>query len=292
VRVSEITNAIDVTAGKHLSCAIVGATPTSTTGQVKCWGFNAQGQLGDGGAASSSAVPINVEIHAASAPYPLLDDAKRVFTGYLTACALRASDRLFCWGNEQLGGTGPSYLTRAKETILPAGRVVAAGLSPNHGCAQVEGVDLRCWGYAYGGQIGQPASSAIYATPVTVAGLGGALDVTLSADGQFSCVTLDDPGVPTVRAACFGNQADGHLGNGVTTGAQPNPGFVLTSVSPMTRLGTIDQLVAGGGFTCALLEDGAVRCWGLNSSGEHGTGSMTPASIAVCDLTHTVTNLP
>ena len=36
---------------------------------------------------------------------------------------------------------------------------------------------------------------------------------------------------------------------------------------------TVQHLVAGKGASCALLEGGEIRCWGLNESGQLGDGS-------------------
>ena len=50
--------------------------------------------------------------------------------------------------------------------------------------------------------------------------------------------------------------------------------------------GVVTQLAAGDWHTCALLDTGAVRCWGSNENGELGYGAIgdvgddeTPASV-------------
>ncbi len=53
------------------------------------------------------------------------------------------------------------------------------------------------------------------------------------------------------------------------------PGMKVARRAPDRRpLG----VVAGNAFTCALLRDGVVRCWGSNGFGVLGDGSMVPQS--------------
>ena len=43
----------------------------------------------------------------------------------------------------------------------------------------------------------------------------------------------------------------------------------------------ITQIAAGGLDTCARLDDGTARCWGLNSSGQLGDGTTTNRLLPV-----------
>jgi alpha-tubulin suppressor-like RCC1 family protein len=70
-------------------------------------------------------------------------------------------------------------------------------------------------------------------------------------------------------AQCWGSNAYGQLGNGLTT--------VWTSSTPV-RVSGINapvRLAAGSNHTCALLSDGAMRCWGLDVMGELGNRRST-----------------
>ena len=87
------------------------------------------------------------------------------------------------------------------------------------------------------------------------------------------CVALSAGGV-----SCFGSNGWGELGND-DLGSEPEP-------SPVTAMGISNtrQLAAGQQFTCAILEDRGVACWGDNRNGQLGDGSTsfstTPKTIA------------
>ena len=67
----------------------------------------------------------------------------------------------------------------------------------------------------------------------------------------------------------------GQLGNGTNQCciAHPLPLVVKneTGTGPLTN---IVQLTAGYAFTCARLTDGTARCWGENSDGQLGDGTI------------------
>src|ERR1044071_4453649 len=59
-------------------------------------------------------------------------------------------------------------------------------------------------------------------------------------------------------------------------------------VNTQTRLR--NSVAAGDNFTCQLLGDGTVRCWGVNDSGQLGNGTSTTqlAPVAVSGLSGVV----
>jgi alpha-tubulin suppressor-like RCC1 family protein len=88
----------------------------------------------------------------------------------------------------------------------------------------------------------------------------------ISVGERHACVLLTDG-----RAACWGENLSGQLGIGAGTTADGTWTAVNRPVF-VKSLPPVKEIAAGGDQTCALLQDGSVDCWGLNSSGGLGTG--------------------
>jgi len=73
---------------------------------------------------------------------------------------------------------------------------------------------------------------------------------------------------------CWGFNSTGQLGNGSTTNSS-------TAVDVFGLDRGVVSVATAAYSTCALTEDGAVRCWGLNGSGQVGDGSNTNRSTPV-----------
>ena len=169
----------------------------------------------------------------------------------------------------------------SQATATPVAQV-GAGLY--HSCALVDAGTLpaptsrpvRCWGFSGNGQVGYANTTVIgddeipaSAGPVDLG--AGRTAIALAAGDYHSCAVLDDGNV-----RCWGYGNEGQLGQGSRghIGDNESPG----SVAPV-RLGdgrTATAITAGGNHTCALLDNGSVRCWGLAEYGQLGLGN-TPS---------------
>src|SRR5439155_22702864 len=106
------------------------------------------------------------------------------------------------------------------------------------------------------------------ATPVPVNGLR-LPPIAVSAGGYHTCALLPDG---TIQ--CWGRNDFGQVGQPNSTGAFPVP----TTVPGITNAIAV---VAGFYHTCATLSDGTARCWGENTFGEAGDGSIGTTSPPV-----------
>ncbi|MEP7051520.1 MAG: CARDB domain-containing protein [Pseudomonadota bacterium] len=75
-------------------------------------------------------------------------------------------------------------------------------------------------------------------------------------------------------ARCAGYNVDGELGNGSFSSYSATP-VIVAGVS------NVSQVTAGEQHACALLTDHTIRCWGDNSFGQLGNGSLTNSPSAV-----------
>jgi alpha-tubulin suppressor-like RCC1 family protein len=91
----------------------------------------------------------------------------------------------------------------------------------------------------------------------------------VTAGAFHTCALLDND---TVK--CWGNNVDGGLGLGDTANRGDGPGEMGDDL-PAVALGTgrtAKAVTAGAYRTCALLDNGTVKCWGWNDFGQLGLG--------------------
>src|SRR5262249_16263395 len=137
-----------------------------------------------------------------------------------------------------------------------------------HSCARMADGTVKCWGANGLGELGD-GTTTDRALPTTVPGLAGVAQLALG--GQHSCARLDDG---TVK--CWGGNFSGELGDGTTT-AKSKP----TAVPGLTG---VAKLALGGSagvsaHSCALMNDGTVKCWGYNGHGQLGDGTLVAKKV-------------
>jgi len=138
-----------------------------------------------------------------------------------------------------------------------------------HTCAVLNDGTVKCWGYNGYGQLGT-GDTTDRSKATTVSGITNAIDVKLGghSSGGYTCALLNDG---TVK--CWGYNGYGQLGDG-TTASRSSP----VVVSGLTNVKEIYPSKDDYGYTCALLNDGTVKCWGYNGYGQLGTGDTTDRS--------------
>ncbi len=147
-----------------------------------------------------------------------------------------------------------------------------------HICALATSGHVKCWGLnAYGnlglGDVNKRGDEPNeMGTNLPEVDLGtGRTAVTLTGGGEHNCAILDNN---TVK--CWGYNSAGQLGLGFGASRGNAPGQMGDAL-PTVDLGTgrtAVQLEAGAEHTCAVLDNGAVKCWGANDFGQLGLGDV------------------
>ncbi len=274
--------------GLYHSCALLAG------GQVRCWGFNSSGQLGYGSTSTVGAT----QTPASVGPVDLGAgrSATEVSAGDVHTCALLDNRTVLCWGFGGDGRLGYGNTSNIGDKQTPgsvgpvslggAAKAITAGGA--HTCAILNDGSVRCWGFggAYqmnsggDGRLGYGNTSNVGDTPATTPDkegpvyLGtGRTAVAISAGNSHTCAILDNGDV-----LCWGFGADGRLGYGDTNAVGSTP-QTLPGNHGVVPLGghKATAISAGNSHTCAILDDGSVRCWGFGGNGELGYGNQANA---------------
>ncbi len=266
----------DIVSGIGHSCY------SDASGRLRCFGRGAEGQLGYGNVddLGDDELPGSLPLLALADPTTLFDSRG----GSFHTCARSDVDgSIRCWGQQEFFQLGIPGLTQnigddetaaaALPVVLGPGAVEDIALGNHHSCVLLDTGVVRCWGTGSDGALGYGNSASIgddenpaAANDVPV----GAGVVRLTAGWFHTCVITD---LGDVR--CWGRGAAGRLGYGSTisigisqTAADVGAINLMTAAVPV-------EIEAGLAHTCALFDNGSVRCWGANTSGQLGYGDTT-----------------
>jgi len=247
----------EVSAGDFDGCVLVRTGGLGTA--VRCWGDNENGQLGNGvsNIGTDATKPVTVKNLSAS--------VTALSTGNATNCVLQHNSGAWCWGYNGYGQLGDGTTTSSDVPVavkgLP-GNLAQISVGFEHDCALLFDGTVRCWGSNSHGQLGD-GSTSDSKTPVTVTGLGGVVQIAVS--DSLSCA---------LRSAgdvwCWGADNFGELGDGKSGSSNDSkvPVQVISLPGAATSIADSDETV------CATMVGELVDCWGDNSVGELGTGSV------------------
>jgi Bacterial Ig-like domain (group 1)/Regulator of chromosome condensation (RCC1) repeat len=223
--------------------AVLGRRPGTTQVIVR---------VGDG----ADTVPVTVQ--------PIPEAFETLSAGLSTACALTASGRMYCWGARITGTIAPGGPLLAP--VRMAEGMTFDWLSVGEGepgrqavCAGAAGGQAYCWGSGSASYVGASAAP----TPVQ----GGHAWRTIEVAGSHAC------GITTAGDLyCFGNGANGRLGNGSTA----------SSTAPVPVIPGVEwiEVAVGQDWSCGLLTTGSAYCWGparqLGRSVNEGSSTPVP----------------
>jgi alpha-tubulin suppressor-like RCC1 family protein len=252
--VISLSNVASISAGNNFACAIV----SSSTSQLKCWGQNADGQLGIG-----SLSPTMVPTSSVS----LTSQPVAISAGNYHACSLGQSGNVQCWGQNQAGqlgnGTSGADVTTPIGNVPLAGPAIAISSGSYHSCALLNDGNVQCWGQNSGGKLGN--NSNVHSnSPVTVQGFSNSIAsdpvIAISAGQGHTCALTQNKNL-----YCWGGNQDGEVGDGSTSQR-----WVATPVT--LGSGVVSAITTGYSHSCLALSGGNVQCWGSDQYGQLGNG--------------------
>ncbi len=250
---------VGVGAGRDHTCAII-----RNGDVVMCWGYGFHGELGNG-STSNKNTPTSVT--------NLGGKVLALDVGNYNVCVIMNDGALKCWGDNRFGQIGDNTRTNRytpTSTVNLGGPAVAVSLGDMHTCAIISGGTLKCWGrggsYQLGIGSGFPRDRL---TPTTV-NLGGPA-VAVSLGYTHTCAIINGG-----ELKCWGYGDRGQLGDG-------SRGFSSTPASVTNLGGPAVAISLGWQYTCAIIDGGAMKCWGDGGYGQLGTWStntrLTPTPV-------------
>ncbi len=262
VPVSGLSGVRSVASGStaNHACAI------RSDGSLACWGYNSNGQIGDG-TLTSRAEPVAVSSAQQFA---------QVAAGGLHTCAINLAAQVYCWGYNSQGQLGDrTTISR----LVPAGTSFPLGEQLQLGAyfsAVRRNQSVFSAGQNAYGQFGD-GTTVGNASPVwTMDGSTWPAEIATGAFHRCALMVADG----AVR--CVGYNGSGQLGDGTT----------ISRSLPVSVIGISGaRAVAGGGsHTCAIATDRAVWCWGANNRGQLGdaTTSFRYAPVRVSGIDNAI----
>ncbi len=245
-------------------------------GKVKCWGFNAQGQLGLGDTNQRGDQPGEM-----GAALPFVDLGANSIVVEISAgagshtCARLADDTVKCWGSNDYGGLGlgdknhrgdqPGEMGNALPTVFVGNGVVTnVSCGGGYSCVRFANGQLKCWGWNVNGELGQGDTKARGDDPGEMAVLPTIplpINVLELSSGPVHVCARGASGIK-----CWGgNNATLGTGNSNNIGDAPGEvaGLGYIDLAPTKPL----SVSAGYLVTCARMDDQSVRCWGSGGLG-------------------------
>lgn len=219
------------------------------------WGFNADGQLGNGTTTNTDS-PTTV---------PGVIKIKSVSTGDAFSLALLKDGTVRAWGLGIQGELGNGTMSTSFTPVTVSGLTGVAAVSAGGGSsyaslALLKTGTVEAWGYNGYGQLGDGTFNSNDVPGIVPLGagvkqiaVGGSHDLALMADGTV---------------ASWGRNGNGELGYGTVTNPTDTP-VVIPGLSG------VKAIAAGIDSSYALLKNGTVMSWGDNSEGELGDGNAT-----------------
>ncbi|MGV8039016.1 MAG: PKD domain-containing protein [Thermoanaerobaculaceae bacterium] len=237
------------------------ALARKSDGSVWAWGYNSDGELGDG-TRETRLTPVRVLN---------VSGATGIAAGDWQSYAIVAGGKVRSWGTDLYGqlGVGRNVYSSSPLLLSTLGDVVEVAAGGNHNLAIRSDGQVLSWGVNDSGQLGYGTSWALSEQPRVVSGLS---KVVAAAAGYEHSLALSSAG----EVWSWGGNSWGQLGSGSTA--------ARTAPAKVEGLPAIAAIAAGAYHSLAVSRTGKVWAWGYNGSGQIGNGTktnqLTPLELA------------
>jgi alpha-tubulin suppressor-like RCC1 family protein len=215
-------------------------------------------------------------------PAPInMSDVRSLDAGRAHLCAVFLDGTVACVGcgcdgRLGYGDTAPQLFAAPYARVSTSSPCVSIAAGGGHTCALLVTGQVQCWGSNLNGQLGTGTFNDLLSPSTVVEGLTGVL--AIDAGDAFTCALLNN-----TEVRCWGDNSNSQLGVHSQTTEFSTPRAVLSA--PSVHLTNVAQLACGNFHACALLFNGTLRCWGLNSFAQLGLpSSISELSMASMDV--------
>ena len=262
---------IAVSAGSNHTCAI------RSSGEIACWGANADGQ----------------------SDAPTTGSFAAISTGETYSCAIRDTREIECWGatGDRDAAKRGGLIFRPGEflTDAPDGEFTAVSAVSQVSCGLRSTGAIECWGYDDHVRSAAPTGSF---TAISV-GTGHACAISEN-DGAIECwgangngQTDAPPGNFRAVAAGWNHSCAIRASDGAIECWGNNEHYAYDDTGEVQRIetgqtdapdGSFRAVSAGRWHTCGLRESGAIDCWGASGSGQTDAPDGSYAALSAGTL--------
>ena len=201
--------------------------------------------------------------------------ATMVSAGADMSCAAMADGSVWCWGSNERGQLGNGSKTTSwvpvRVKAISSAVAVSAGGTWNSGgkgaalsafaCAVLRNGAVVCWGDQF--------DNAEHSTPHTISGVRSA--VAIACGNGHACALTSSGSV-----LCWGANDSGQLGLGDSPTCRES---ICPASAPVGGIAGATAIAGqGSNFSCAVLADGSVWCWGAYQGGTDFRASMNATS--------------
>ena len=276
--------------GKVISVSAVGNFTLALTddGKVYSWGYNGQGELGDGTTDNSGKV---IEI-TNNFNLPAGRKVTKIYAGWEQAFAIADDGTLYSWGNAGDGRLGrdttttPNTLPGVVDDVFDGNIIDLA--TDSHTLVLTDTNKVYTWGLNGNGQLGIGNTNTVSGPQDITGSFNGDTIVQVEASSNGSFARTSDG-----RLYAWGQNEHGNLGFGETISYRDplfGDGYYYMfeydePIEPklVESVSSIRTLAAGFLKTIAIMDDGTVYVWGNNQDGQLGIRNDNGTEYRVCN---------